>query len=83
MALIPVRNCDVHIAEALELARHLTILADEGESDAQDDSCVLLYSVIRDCAYRIRKQAVAERDAHAARGFWDPAAHVAKETEHG
>jgi len=66
-----VRKCNKHILDALDLACRLTILADEGETDAQDDSCVVLYGVIRDCAYKIRKLAEQERDAHIARGIWD------------
>lgn len=62
------RNCDRHIEEAIELARQLTILADEGEADAEDDSCMLLYCIVRDCAYKIRKQALQERENHARAG---------------
>lgn len=65
------RNCNRHIVEALELARRLTILSDEGEADAEDDSCVLLYGIIRDCAYKIRLQAQQEREEHIAHGRWD------------
>ena len=64
-------KCNEHILDALELARRLTILADEGESDAEDDSCVVLYGVVRDCAYNIRRNAEKEREAHMARGVWD------------
>ena len=64
-------DCNKHILDALELARKLTIVADEGERDAEDDSCVVLYGVIRDCAYKIRRQAEQERQAHIARGAWD------------
>ena len=65
------RKCNEHILEALELARRLTILADEGEEAAEDDSCLVLYGMIRDCAYRIRQQAESERKAHIARGVWN------------
>lgn len=65
------RACNRHIAEALEAVRKLIILADEGEQDAEDDSCIVLYAIIRDCAYRIRSQAEKERDAHIAQGKWD------------
>jgi hypothetical protein len=63
-------TCNKHIKEALESARRLIILADEGEAGSEDDGCVLLYSVIRDCAYKIRTQAEREKDAHKARGHW-------------
>ena len=59
-----------YIKQALELARTLTILADEGEAICQDDGCIVLYSVIRDCAYKIRTEAERERDAHKAKGVW-------------
>ena len=64
------RECNRHIVEALELAREMTILADEGEAAAKDDGCVVLYGVVRDCAYKIRIRAEREREAHAARGVW-------------
>ena len=69
--LSSVRGCNQHILEALELARRLTILADEGEAAAEDDSCMVLYGQIRDCAYALRRLAEREREAHIARGIWD------------
>ena len=65
------RDCNRHLTEALEAVRNLIILADEGERDAEDDSCIVLYGVIRDTAYRIRHLAEKERDAHIAHGKWD------------
>lgn len=55
---------------ALEEARKLTVLADEGEANSRDDGCVLLYSVVRDCAYKIRSQAEREKKVHKDRGIW-------------
>ena len=65
------RKCNQHVIEALELARKLIILSDEGEADATDDSCVVLYGIIRDCAYKIREQAERERQAHTKCGIWE------------
>jgi hypothetical protein len=45
-------------------------LADEGETSARDDGCMLLYSIIRDCGYKIRQQAELERDKHISKGTW-------------
>jgi hypothetical protein len=59
-----------HIKQAMELARSLIILADEGEADSLDDGCIVLYSVMRDCAYKIRTEAERERELHKARGMW-------------
>jgi len=65
------RKCNEHLLETLELARQLTILADEGEADAEDDGCVVLYGVVRDSAYKMRQQAQHEREAHISRGAWE------------
>lgn len=62
--------CNEGIKSALELARALTILADDGELKSTDNGCMVLYSVIRDCAYKIRLEAERERDAHKAKGWW-------------
>lgn len=51
---------------ASETARQLTILADEGECEVQDDGCIVMCSVIRDCAYKIRREVERERRAHRA-----------------
>jgi len=66
-----VRRCNQHIREALELARRLIILSDEGDSDSQDDGCHVLYGILRDCAYKIRAQAEREREAHILKGVWE------------
>ena len=60
-----------NIRKTLWAARMLTVLADKGEAECQDDGCVLLFGVVRDCAYRIRAQAEREREAHKAAGVWD------------
>lgn len=61
------QKCNRHILEAQKLARELIILSDEGESEAEDDRCLLLYSVIRDCAYKIQDLARREEEAHSGR----------------
>ncbi len=58
-----------YIREALELAKKLTILADEGEFDCQDDGCRVLFAVVRDCAYKIRIQVERERRDHKLKGI--------------
>lgn len=58
------------IQKVLELSREMIILADEGQAAAQDDGCRLLYGVLQDCAYKLRKNAEAEKDAHSRAGRW-------------
>jgi hypothetical protein len=64
-------NSNRNIREVLAKARELTILADEGEAASQDDGCMVLFSVVRDCAYKLRGRAEQERDAHRLKGIWD------------
>lgn len=49
----------------------MIILADEGQLAAQDDGCRLLYGVLQDCAYKLRKQAEEEKAAHTRANKWD------------
>ena len=61
---------DPHLQKALEMARQLAILADDGEAASADDGCAVLYGIIRDCAYRIRGRAEQEQQQHLAARRW-------------
>lgn len=45
-------------------------LADEGDEVREDDGCGVLYGVLRDSAFKIKKLAEAEREAHINKGWW-------------
>ena len=59
------------IRKAMDMARQLTVLADEGEAAARDDGCAVLCGVLRDCAYKIRGRAELERATHRQQGTWE------------
>ncbi len=59
------------IKRVMELAREMIILADDGQAAAEDDGCRLLYGVLQDCAYKLRKKAEEEKLAHCRTGRWD------------
>ena len=59
------------IKRVLELAREMITLADEGQAAAEDDGCRLLYGVLQDCAYKLRKKAEEEKATHCRSGRWD------------
>jgi len=59
---------EASIGEVLRIARDLMVLADQGETDATDDSCRILFAVVRDCAYKIHGEAEKERRIHRERG---------------
>ena len=50
-------------------------LADEGDRDRNDDSCGIVYGVLRDTAYRLRKLALAECEKHKENGKWTTPPH--------
>ncbi|MBN2301607.1 MAG: hypothetical protein JXN60_03725 [Lentisphaerae bacterium] len=63
-------NHNEHIKKAIDLAKKLIRLADSGETEEMDDGCILLFCVIRDCAYQIKTQAELEKKAHIKTGIW-------------
>ena len=46
-------------------------VADAGDVARQDVGCGVPYGVLRDSAYRIKKLAEAEREAHIKKGGWE------------
>jgi hypothetical protein len=67
------------IKRVLELSREMIILADDGQAVAEDDGCRLLYGVLQDCAYKLRKKAEEEKAAHCRSSRWDDP--LSEETE--
>ena len=43
------------IKDARELAEKMIKSADRNEMDCTDDKCFLLYALIRDCGYQVKK----------------------------
>ena len=56
---------DGHIQNILKISELLLHMANMGEKQCRDDGCLLLYGVVRDHAYGIRK--MAENEKHIAR----------------
>jgi len=54
---------------ARALTRRLTLLADQVEGKAKDDGCVLLASVLRDSAYKVRRELEREEQNHQVRSL--------------
>ena len=64
------RPCDKSIKKTLSLAHKMLEVADEGDEVREDSGCGVLYGVLRDAAFKIRKLAEAEREAHKSKGWW-------------
>jgi hypothetical protein len=60
-----------NLLKTIRLTREMLALADEGDRDRNDDSCGIVYGVLRDTAYRLRKLAEQECDRHRASGKWE------------
>jgi hypothetical protein len=60
-----------NLRRLLQLTREMLALADEGDRDRQDTSCGILYGILRDAGYHLRKLTMAEREKHEKAGTWD------------
>jgi hypothetical protein len=65
------RETNKNIHRVLELSRKLLFCADRGDIQREDDSCGVLYGIVRDCAYKIIDTANKERLRHIEKGIWD------------
>jgi hypothetical protein len=64
------KPCDRNIQKTLMLAEDMIKLSDAGDAEREDEGCGLLYGVLRDSAYKIRKMAEAEKESHMKKGWW-------------
>jgi len=60
-----------NLRRVFELTREMLALADEGDRDRRDDSCAILYGILRDAGYQLRKLATKEKQRHQTTGTWD------------
>ena len=62
--------CDQSIKRTFELVDNMLALADQGDAVREDTGCGVLYGVVKDSAFKIKKLAEAERQAHIKKGWW-------------
>jgi len=43
------------ILDAMELADNMLVMVNNGVPECEDDSCLMIYGIIRDCGYKIRR----------------------------
>ena len=60
-----------NLRKVMQLTREMLALADEGDRDRDDDSCGILFGILRDTAYRLRRIAEEECEKHKNSGKWD------------
>lgn len=59
-----------NIKTTLQLVNSLLALADKGDLEREDVGCGILYGIVRDSAYKIRKIAESEKAIHIKMGKW-------------
>jgi hypothetical protein len=65
------RPCNRSLEETISLTETMLALSEKGDMGREDGGCGILYGVLRDSAYKIRKMAEAEKDAHKKKGKWE------------
>jgi len=66
-----VKACNKNIEKTLKLVGEMISLANSGDEDREDVGCGILYGILRDSAYRIKKIAEQEKNAHVSKGKWE------------
>ena len=65
-----VKPCNQHIVKTLKLVEEMIHLADLGDAHREDNGCGILYGVLRDSAFKLRKLAEEEKLNHIRKGWW-------------
>jgi len=60
--------CTRNLERLVDLTREMLALADEGDRDRIDPHCGIIYGILRDGAYRLRKMAEEEVSRHEQGG---------------
>ncbi len=64
------KRCDQNIIEILKLVEKMVELAEQGDVDREDVACGVLFGVVLDSAYKIKKLAEIEKETHIRKGWW-------------
>ena len=59
-----------NIKRTLMLVKEMLELADDGDARREDVGCGVLYGILRDAGYKIKKAAEAEKASHMKKGEW-------------
>jgi len=68
-----VRRCNHNIRKTLNLVDEMIRVADKGDIEREDNGCGILYGVLRDSAYKVKKLAEQEKEKqekHILKGWW-------------
>jgi len=65
------KSCDQNIKKTLEITEEMIKLAVKGDRERKDNGCGILYGILLDSAYKIKKIAEEEKQAHIKKGWWE------------
>jgi len=65
-----VKPCDKNIKSTIQLTKEMIKLADKGDIEREDTGCGILYGILRDSAYKLKKLAETEKENHIKKGWW-------------
>ncbi len=68
----PKKKCDENIQRTLDLADEMILLAQKGDEEREDSGCGIIYGILLDSGYKLRKLARKEKEAHIDKGWWKP-----------
>jgi hypothetical protein len=64
------KMCNEVLRKTIQLTDTMVEIADMGDSAREDVGCGVLYGLLRDSAFKIRKMAEEEIAAHVKKGWW-------------
>jgi len=64
------KNCDINIAQTIDLAHEMIKLAQAGYEQREDPGCGVLYGILLDSGYRILDLAQKEKQKHVEKGWY-------------
>lgn len=67
---VVLKPANENIKTTLKLVKAMLKLADEGDEHREDPGCGILYGIMRDAGYKIKKAAEAEIEVHKKKGTW-------------
>ncbi|MDR3567550.1 MAG: hypothetical protein P4L43_05940 [Syntrophobacteraceae bacterium] len=66
------------LTKTLQMTEKMVELADLGDEAREDVGCGVLYGLLRDSAFKIRKLAEQEKESHIRQGAWPEEKEIRK-----
>ena len=65
------KSCNKNIDSTIKLTKKMIDLSDKGDIERKDTDCGIMYGMLRDCGYKLKKMAEAEKEDHIKKGWWE------------